>query len=157
MPNIDTLETARQIVGIIPLVMRIVGAEIRRNPQLQDASQIGLMRMLKHGGACTMTDLADRWTVSLPTMSRSVRRLEERDWVKLSRSAHDRRQVLIELTPIGQAVLDETYSLTARRVEELVIALSPDDLVRLNQGLAVLRAMFEVAVQSETEGKQLTP
>lgn len=142
---LDTLDTARQIVAIIPKVMRIVGAEMRRSPQLQDPSHVGLMRVLAHKGSCTMTALADNWSVSLPTMSRSIRRLEERDWVHLTRSGEDRRNVLVELTPAGRAVLDEAYDRTARGVEELVKTLTSEEHEKLAAGLAVLRQMFEAA------------
>lgn len=142
----DTLDTARQIVNIIPLVMRIVAAEVRRNPNIQEPSQIGLLRMLvKHN--CTMSDLADRMSVSLPTMSKSIRRLEERNWVRLIRSDADRRLVWAEVTPDGRAVLDEVFEQTARRVEEMVRQLSRGDHETLLAGLAVLRELFEASYQ----------
>jgi DNA-binding MarR family transcriptional regulator len=105
----DSLSTARQIIRTVPLVMRVVNTELRRNAQLQDFSQVGLMRMLAHKGLCSMSTLADLWLVSAPTMSRSIRRLEERGWVELSRTPEDRRQVLVELTQEGQQVLAESY------------------------------------------------
>lgn len=146
--SLDSADTARSVVAIIPLVMRVVGAEMRRNPQLQDPSHVGLMRVLAHKGICSMSDLADRWSVSLPTMSRSIRRLEERDWVHSARSEHDRRSVLVELTPRGKAVLEAAYGQSAQRIAGMIDALSPDDHRKLAEGLAVLRQMFEDAVET---------
>ena len=149
----ETLDTARQIVNIIPLVMRIVAAEVRRNPGIHEPSHIGLLGMLaKHN--CTMSDLADKMSVSLPTMSKSIRRLEESNWVRLLRSDEDRRVVWAELTPDGRAVLSEVYEQTAHHVEELVRQLSPPDHDTLRNGLTVLRDLFETHYQSSAFSHQ---
>ncbi len=138
----NTLDTAREIVSIVPLVMRFVGAEVRRNPDFQEASHIGLLRMLAHQGTCTMSAMANKMSVSLPTMSRTMRRMEQRNWVRLQRDLHDRRTVWAELTPDGQAALDQVYEQTARHIETVLKALSDQELNTLADGLAVLRKTF---------------
>jgi DNA-binding MarR family transcriptional regulator len=56
---------------------------------------------------------------------------------------------MVDLTPQGQAILDEVYGQTALHIETLVKALSADEHQKLSEGLIVLRQMFEVAVQNE--------
>jgi len=142
-------ETARELVQIIPLVMRVVGAEIRRNPNFQEPSQVGIMRMLGHKGSCTMGDMADRMSVSLPTMSKTMRRMEQRNWVTLQRDQDDRRTVWAALTPDGRAAVDEVYDQTASFVERLISDLTPEDQKTLAAGLAVMRDLFETAIRND--------
>lgn len=144
----DSLTISRQIIRTIPLVMRVVNGELRRSAPLQDFSQVGLMRVLAHKGQCKVSVLADLWSVSAPTMSRSIRRLEERGWVVLSRTPEDRRQVLVELTEAGHQVLAESYEYMARSVEQLVKTLPAEDQARLADGLDVLNRLFEGAVHA---------
>lgn len=148
---VDSLATARQIIRVGPVMMKALGAELRRCATLQDFSQVGLMRVLAHKGMVTMSVLADLWSVSLPTMSRSVRRLEERGWVKLSRTEEDRRQVLVELTPSGREVLEDSNDHMARGVEALVKGLSPEDHQKLDDSLNVLWQMFEPTLHRPPE------
>lgn len=150
MEQRENLSTARWIVGTIPLVMRVVSHELRRAAPLQDFSQVGLMRLLAHKGACQVSVLADLWSVSTPTMSRSIRRLEERGWVRLARTAEDRRQVFVELTDAGHKVLAESYDRMTERVEGLVRELSPEDHASLRAGLDVLYKMFDGAFKPPT-------
>ncbi len=144
-----SIDTAREIVSIVPIVMRIVSAEVRRNPNFQEPSHVGLLRMLAHRDRCTMGAMAERMSVSLPTMSRTMRRMEQRHWVSLQRDDRDRRTVWAELTPQGRAALDEVYEQTARRVAALVGVLSPEDRQTLSDGLAVLRKLFEMAARDD--------
>jgi DNA-binding MarR family transcriptional regulator len=146
----DLHETAREVVRIIPLVMRVVGAEIRRNPNFQDPSQVGILRMLSHKGSCSMGDMADRMSVSLPTMSKTMRRMEMRQWVTLRRDHEDRRTVWAEVTSDGRAAVDEVYEQTANHVEGLLRTLSSDEQQTLADGLAVMRDLFEKAIRNDS-------
>lgn len=145
-----TREAARQIVEIIPLVMRTVGAHMRRSAH---GVLPGHMRVLgmcaKH--AHNLSDLAEAQSVSPPTMSRTVNTLVERGWLVRIPSEEDRRVVHIEVTPTGKQVLDEVRRQSETRVAEVVASLSPDELETMLAGLAVLREVFEAALQSEED------
>ena len=138
----DTLGLARQVIGTAPLVMKVVNMELRHAMPLHDFSQVGLMRVLARKGPCTVSVLADLWSVSAPTMSRSIRRLEERGWVELTRTPEDRRQVVVTLSETGQQMLAESYDTMTRSVDKLLSTLSDEDLVRLAAGLDVLGRLF---------------
>ena len=132
---------AQEIVKVIPLVMRtIVAGQRRWNYPMSPAHFRLLTTLASH--SCNLSELALRQAVSLPTMSNSISVLVERGWVKRTPSPHDRRQVLLELTPDGRAVLADMKNRAEARVAELLGELSPDELADLVAGLAILERAF---------------
>src|SRR5882724_2701855 len=98
-------ETAREILKIIPLVMRTVAAELRAAGELPAPAHFGLLTMLS-AQSRTLTELAGLQGVSLPTMSNSISAMAERAWVRRTSPTTDRRVVVIEITPNGKAALE---------------------------------------------------
>ena len=140
---------ARQVLETVPLVMRTFHAELRHMEYGLAPVHFGLLVILA-GHPRNLSELAERRKVSRPTMSNSISRLVERGWVKRVRDPHDRRMVLIELTPAGRAVLSEIRCAAEARMAELLDSLSPAECDQLLAGLAVLRTVFaRVADNSE--------
>jgi DNA-binding MarR family transcriptional regulator len=128
---------SQEIVKVIPLVMRtIVAGQQRWNYFMSPAHFRLLTALASH--SCNLSELALRQAVSLPTTSNSISVLVERGWVKRVSSPDDRRQVMLELTSDGRAVLCEIRDQEEARVAELLSELSSDDLKSLAAGLAVL-------------------
>jgi DNA-binding MarR family transcriptional regulator len=146
--SVETDTLSRQVLEIIPLVMRTVAAEMRRTGHTMAPSHFRLLAMLARC-PCNLSQLAERQAVSLPTMSNSITTLVERGWVKRTQVAYDRRVVLIELTPEGRMVLADMQHQVEARVAELLAPLSEAERDTLLVGLAVLRHTFAPAVQLE--------
>jgi DNA-binding MarR family transcriptional regulator len=134
-------ETAREILKIIPLVMRTVAAELRAAGEMPAPAHFGLLSTLALQ-AHTLTELARLQGVSLPTMSDSVTTMAQRGWVRRTIASKDRRSVVIEVTATGRAALDRV----GRSAEaHLAVALAPLDATsrrRLQAGLGVLGKVF---------------
>ena len=140
-----SIDTARELVSILPLAMRVLGANVRRHPSFQEPSQLRLMHILAHLGRCKIGMLAEKMAVSLPTMSKTMRRMAQRRWVSLVRDDQDRRAVWAEITPEGRAALEEVYEQTAQHMEHLIETLTPEEHTQLTAGLIVMRSLFESA------------
>jgi len=132
---------SQEIVEVIPLIMRTIVADHHNSSHPMSPAHLRLLTILAHH-PCNLSELALRQAVSLPTMSNSISVLVQRGWVKRVPSPDDRRQVLLELTPDGRAVLIDTKNRAETRVAELIGALSPDELANLSAGLAVLEQAF---------------
>jgi DNA-binding MarR family transcriptional regulator len=132
---------AQEVVKVIPHVMRAIGAERPCSGYAIPPAHFRLLGILA-SHSCNLSELAVRRAVSLPTMSNSISVLVERGWVKRTPSPHDRRQVLLELTPDGRAVLADMKNRAEARVAELLGELSPDELADLVAGLAILERAF---------------
>src|SRR5207244_11088929 len=98
-------ESARDVLEIIPLVMRTVAAELRSAGELPAPAHFGLLSVLSERPRM-LTELASLQGVSLPTMSNSISAMQERGWVRRGEPESDRRVVMIEVTPTGRAALD---------------------------------------------------
>ena len=142
---------AQEIVKVIPQVMRTIGAERHFSGHAMLPAHLRLLTILA-SHPCNLSELAVRHAVSLPTMSNSISVLVERGWVNRVPSPDDRRQVLLELTPDGRAVLVEIKSRAEARVAEVLGKLSSDDLASLSAGLAVLEQVFTFAMCPRSSG-----
>lgn len=137
---------ARQVLEVVPLVMRTLASELRRTRHTLAPVHFRLLVLLAERPH-NLSELAERQSVSLPTMSNSITILVERGWVKRVRPSHDRRMVVVELTPAGRAVLKEILRPVEARVAELFGSLSPAECDQLLAGCAILRAAFSRAVE----------
>lgn len=145
----------REVLETIPLVMRTLHAELRHIEYALPPGHFRLLHILaKHPR--NLSELAEKQRVSRPTMSNSISTLVERGWVKRVRDRHDRRMVLIELTPAGKAVLSETRREAEARVTDLLAPLSPAECDQLLAGLAILREILARAV-GDAESLEKTP
>lgn len=134
-------DSARDILQIIPLVMRAVAAELRAAGELPAPAQFGLLSMLSQRSR-TLTELASLQGVSLPTMSTSVSSMMERGWVRRTAPEGDRRVVTVEVTAAGKAALDRVAKAAETHLAEVLAPLDAPSRRRLHGGLGVLRKVF---------------
>lgn len=101
----DSLE--RSIIRSLRRIIRAVGLysrELLRRRNLT-TSQLATLRQLGRAGALSAGELARGIAVSQATITGVVDRLEVRGLVTRTRSAEDRRRVVIELTGAGREVV----------------------------------------------------
>ena len=137
----DNLQTAQQVVEIVPLVMRVVAAELRRTQQAVIPAHLGVLFLLSQRPR-NLSELADLHAVSLPTMSNTVSKMNAEGWITRTRDPHDRRMLLIEITPTGQEILFAMSAHIIEKVAHLLNPLSPEERQALQAGMAILRKSF---------------
>ncbi|MBC8170430.1 MAG: MarR family transcriptional regulator [Anaerolineae bacterium] len=148
MPESNTAEVARRILDIIPLVMRVMSAEMlnaRHGLMANHAPLLGMLQYRPH----TLGELAERMSVSAPTASNTITTLEDRGWVHRRRSEEDRRVVWIEITPQGLEVLAAMQNDVRARIAQLLVNLDDDQQTVLVNGLTVLRDVFAAALDQD--------
>jgi DNA-binding MarR family transcriptional regulator len=133
---------ARQIVEIVPLVMRSLAADVRKSGHTLSPSHFRILAML-HERSWSLGELADHEQISSPTVSRSISTLEERGWAQRKVSREDRRVVLAEITQQGEAVLQSLQASAEECVIEKLRFLTANDARALVSGLSLLREVFE--------------
>jgi DNA-binding MarR family transcriptional regulator len=135
-------ETARDILQIIPAVMRTVAAQLRSAGEMPAPAHFGLLSILCERPRM-LTELAGLQGVSLPTMSNSISAMEERGWVRRTAPAeHDRRVAMIEVTATGRAALDRVARAAEAHLAEMLAPVDVTSRRRLHNGLGVLRKIF---------------
>jgi DNA-binding MarR family transcriptional regulator len=138
---IQPTPAAQLIVQVIPLVMRTIGSRLRQKQDMPSPVHFGILYMLSNENM-NLSELARQHNVSLPTMSNSVTTLVQHGLVERRRAVHDRRQVVIEVTEAGRAMLQSVLTEVVGYVDEVLTVLSPQELDQLQKGLSVLESAF---------------
>src|SRR5579864_4370024 len=134
-------DSARDILHIVPLVMRAVAAELRSAGELPAPAHFGLLSILNQRPR-SLTELAGLQGVTLPTMSSSISAMVERGWVRRAAPEDDRRVVMVEVTAPGRAALDRVARAAEAHLAEVLAPLDGPARRRLHAGLGILRKVF---------------
>lgn len=137
----DLRKLAHQILEFAPTVMRTVSSELRQSDHLLETVHFRLLWLLERHPS-SLSELAERHMVSLPTMSNSVTFLEERGWVARKRSSEDRRKVIIEITPQGREVLVQSRQHMDEKVAQIIGGLTVEEQAKVSEGLSILQEAF---------------
>ena len=145
-------DVTREVLAVLPLLNRIVGAEVRR--EAGEDTTIGQFRVLAHlaEGPLTLSLLAKRRRVSLQSMSELAQTLVERGWIARTPDPSDRRQHLLQLTDSGSAHYQRTQEMTIRQLAPLLAQLSADEMAAVRMALPALRRVLMQEENSETNG-----
>lgn len=141
MTRVQARETARDILQIVPLVMRTVAAELRAAGELPAPAHFGLLSILSERPRM-LTELASIQGVRLPTMSNSISAMVDRGWVRRTAPGTDRRVVIIEVTVAGRGALERVAKAAESHLAEALADLDLGSRRRLQSGLGVLRKVF---------------
>lgn len=95
-----------------------------------------------------MSEIAKRLRITLPTLTVSVQRLEEKGYISRQRFGDDRRKVSVTLTDRGQQAYRHHEAFHDRMVEALFADLNIDQMPVLMESMAMLRDFFKQ--QAET-------
>jgi DNA-binding MarR family transcriptional regulator len=141
MTRSQARDSAREILKIVPLVMRTVAAELRAAGELPAPAHFHLLTMIGQQSR-TLTELAALQGVSLPTMSNSISAMVDRGWVRRTAPTRDRRVVIVEITATGKAAVDRVGRSAEAHLADVLAPLDGASRKRLQAGLGVLRRVF---------------
>ena len=129
--------------------LRIAVMRISRRMRLErggsdvtDGQLSALFVLVKHGSQ-TLGSLSDFERVTPPSMSRTVGSLEGDGLVTRTATAEDRRKVLIEITPAGLAIVQETQLRRAAWFSTALAALSDEQRDALDVAAPILRELAD--------------
>ena len=90
---------------------------------------------LHHDPKLTAVEITNRWAMDKMAVSRAIRTLEDRGWVKRSRKKNDRRSYALSLTTGGQRAYEKVLPTANARYHDIVSTLSKAEVVRLRKSL----------------------
>ncbi len=107
-----------------------LGANLSRN--LADKadltmSQFAVLEALLHLGTMSQGDIGGKLLLSGSNITTVIDNLEKRDLVRRERRTDDRRVVEVSLTTKGRKLIEGLFPLHARRITELLSALSSQE------------------------------
>lgn len=145
-------ECAVALVDTVPLVMRLIRAEMRshRSPDLSVPQFRALLYVSRRAGA-SLSDVAEHIGLTLPSTSRLVNRLVERELLWRESAPDDRRRMILEITPSGQTVLGAAAQATQARLMEILVALTAEECAAVIAAMHLLQRIFTLDAAAEPQ------
>ncbi|MCU0487131.1 MAG: MarR family transcriptional regulator [Anaerolineales bacterium] len=100
--------------------------------------QFHILRHLRRG-LDSNSELSAALSISRPAASQAIDTLVEKGLVQRTPDTRDRRYVRLELTPAGEALIEEVFRENKRWMLERWAALQPGELNSLIQAFEILR------------------
>jgi DNA-binding MarR family transcriptional regulator len=133
-----TQDTARLLAALAPRLNRAVRGQVRPKTGLS-MPQFILLRALRHG-PLPAGQLAQRFGVSRPTITRTVDTLVKKGLVERRVDATDRRVAMISLTAQGKALHESTEQIAESYLSGLLEQLPAERVGRIQ---AAVRDLIE--------------
>lgn len=105
--------------------------------------QFAVLAALKVYGPHTLGELAERERVTAPSMNRTVNCLQESGFITRTPMDDDRRKVLVDLTPAGRDVVEETVRRRDAWLEAALGELTDAERAALAEASAILRKLAD--------------
>jgi MarR family transcriptional regulator, 2-MHQ and catechol-resistance regulon repressor len=110
--------------------------------------QFGILEALHHLGPMNQTEIGRKLLRSSPNVTTVVDNLERQGLVSRERQSDDRRVIEISLTPRGRATIRKIFPAHARRITELLSALTSSE----QEEMARLSRKLGLAIAAERQG-----
>src|SRR5512135_2320831 len=135
-------ETARQVLEIVPAVMRTIRAEFRsqRSRDLSVA-QFRTLAYIKNNDGASLSSLAAHIGLTLPSMSKLIDGLVSRGLVTRNSDQEDRRKICLCLTAIGKDELESAYEHTQAFLIDKLSGLAKEDLDMVGRSMQILKSL----------------
>jgi DNA-binding MarR family transcriptional regulator len=136
-PTAEELAAWRVFLECAFALIDILDAELQDERTLTLRWYDVLVQLEEVGGACRMTELAQRILASKSGLTRVIDRMEEAGLVRRERPKDDRRVILVLITPAGQEALHAARTVHRRGIQEhFVQHLDGRDLTALQRTFA---------------------
>jgi DNA-binding MarR family transcriptional regulator len=138
----DSERAARELLAVLPLLSRIVAAEVRR--EAGEETTMPQFRVLAHlsEGPLTLSELARRRRVTLQSMGELAQVLVERGWLVRTPDPTDRRQQQLSLTEHGRRHYERAQELVLAQLVPLLAGLDAAEMQAVQSALPALRRVL---------------
>jgi DNA-binding MarR family transcriptional regulator len=136
-------ETARQVLEVVPLVMRTVRTEMRRHRAHHlSVPRFRALGFVQRCPGASLSDVAEHIGLTLPAMSKLIDGLVTRKLMTRRGHADDRRRVTLELTARGAALLQTARESTHVALAERLSQLGESDRAAIVRAMHILQPLF---------------
>jgi len=124
----------RSSSNTVPYLMNRVGFQVadefeaRLGGDLLSVPMWRILAVLRSGSASRVSDLAEPTSIEPSTLSRLVKTLERRGFVKRDRSLDDERAVAVSLTAAGKKIIERLIPIARTMEDELLADLEPAEI-----------------------------
>jgi len=144
-------ECAREVLDVVPLIMRTIRAEMRRHrtPGLS-VPHFRVLAFLNRNEGASLSEVAEYIGLTLPSMSTLIDGLVTRELVTRQTSPSDRRRVTLALTARGKSTLAAARRETQAQLAESLATLTATERATVVRAMQALCAVFTPSPESVT-------
>lgn len=134
---------AREILDIVPVVMRLIRTEMRSQRSADLAvPQFRALLFISQNPGSSLLSVAHHLGLTSPTVCRIVDGLVLKRLVRREPSLQDRRKVTLTLTAQGVEILEQARNGTQARLAEVLSPLNPQEGQTVLQAMQLLQPLF---------------
>jgi MarR family transcriptional regulator for hemolysin len=134
---------AREILDIVPIVMRVIRTEMRSQHSADlTVPQFRALLFISRNPGSSLLAVADHLGLTSPTVCKMVDGLVLNRLVRRESSPKDRRKVTLTLPAQGQAILEKARNGTQTRLAEVLSRLTPEEGETVLQAMKLLQPLF---------------
>ena len=147
-------DCAREVLDVVPLVMRVLRAEMRsqRGPELS-VPHFRVLAFLGNNEGASLSEVADFVGLRLPSTSTLVDGLVTRGLISRVPAATDRRRLALCLTSHGLATLNTARWAAQARLSKQLAKLAPEQQANVAAAMEALRELFAPRTADEAEAR----
>jgi DNA-binding MarR family transcriptional regulator len=136
-------ECAREVLEVIPSVMRYIRAEVRRH-RTHDLSvpQFRALGFINRNPGTQLSALAEHLGLTPPSASKLVDGLVRRQLVERQPSSTDRRCITLHLTLAGKTLIQASYQASQAAFSRLFAGLAENERTNIIQSMYLFRQVF---------------
>ncbi|MCH4888663.1 MarR family transcriptional regulator [Acidaminobacter sp. JC074] len=94
-----------------------------------------ILGLLSHHEALSKKDIAERFKLAMPTVTKTIERLEKNGFVSTFQDASDKRRTLVKLTDKGREVHNDLISFKKSYAEIIFDGISQEELLQMKSVL----------------------
>jgi len=120
-------QAADQLLSLMKRLRQLSPAAPPPQAAQVSPSMMSIIDFVGSSPDCGIKEIARGLKLSTPTVSVSVRQLEEAGFLERQPHPTDRRAVQLFLTPAGQTLHEQTYAFRRQTFERLLSGLTPEE------------------------------
>jgi|SRR5271157_1384662 len=153
--NVPADVVAREVVEVVPAIMRTIRAEMRsRRGADLSVPQFRAMFYLHRNPGASLSTVAEHLGLTSPTVCKMIDGMVSHRLVTRLPSSSDRRKVILTLTAEGQTILEKARNGTQLRLMEVLAGLTPEERDSVHQVMQLLSTLFSPATSAQPVSKR---
>jgi DNA-binding MarR family transcriptional regulator len=147
-------ECAREVLDVVPSVMRFIRTEMRSHRALDlTVPQFRSLVIIERAAGTSLTGVAEHLGLTPPSASKLIDGLSNRGMVTRRESLGDRHRVTLEITAEGAQALASARGEAQKSLSRLLGALEGEELSAVIRAMSALRSVFAAGAHSPSRGR----
>src|SRR4051812_42492903 len=111
------MSCSREVLDTAPSLFWYIRLHMRKHRQGLSVPQFRALIKVRQQPGVSLSEVAEHLGASLPTASRIIAKLVNRSYLTRTESNKDRRQMVLQLTPSGRALVEAAMDSTQAQME----------------------------------------